>query len=82
MEYEPDWKRTGHDQYPGYKIRQGRRPGHTGDSERDATGRENVDVQAAWKEYQRTKQRVEEGHLVNWQDAISSQKVKAPFPML
>ena len=38
-----------------------------------------VDVQAVWNEYQQTKREMKNGKLVNWQDAIKSQKVNMPY---
>lgn len=76
VENEPDWARTGHEHYPGYRNRQGRRPGHTDENEQDW---KKADVKAAWDRYKRTKQRAEDGHLVNWQDAVKSQNVSIAF---
>ena len=38
-----------------------------------------VDVQAAWYAYKQTKHEMKHGRLVNWQDAITSQKVNMPY---
>ena len=37
-----------------------------------------VDVQEAWHVYEQTKREMKNGRLVNWQDAIKSQKVNMP----
>lgn len=66
---EPDWAVTGNDHYPGYKNRRGRRPGFVEDSDEY-----EVNVGKAWDELQHTKHRAERGELVNWRDAIESQK--------
>lgn len=67
---EPDWARAGHEHYAGYKNRSGRRPGVVGRSDEE----DEEDVQASWDELKETQQREKEGHLVNWQDAIRSEK--------
>lgn len=68
---EPDWGATRHDHYLGYRNLCGRRPGitNTGDDH------ECTEVDAAWLQFQRTKEAAKQGKLVNFQDAIKSQKV-------
>ena len=74
IDKEPDWGTTRYEHYIGFKNQHGGRPGYAAD---DGYG-DDIDVEGAWEDYQRTKQASEEGgHLVNWQDAIKSQKVRS-----
>lgn len=75
VQCEPDWGATDHEHHTGYKDRQGRRAGltHTGDE-----GEYPEEVEKAEKEFQETKKKVQEkGHLINFRDALKSEKVNA-----
>lgn len=72
---EPDWGATDHEHHTGYKDRQGRRPGltHTGNE-----GEFPEEIEKAEEEFHETKKEVQEkGHLINFRDALKSEKVSA-----
>ena len=80
IEREPDWGSVGHGHYPGFKNRQGRRPGHTawdehtGDLDEVPTDL----LPHVVDRFEQTLEAVKEGHLVNWQEAIATQQVRCP----
>lgn len=72
---EPDWRKVSYEHYPGYKNSRGRKPGFARGDEHEAWEyREDFqkDKEVFWQAKRAVDSR--SGPLINWQDAVRSQK--------
>lgn len=72
---EPDWGNVSNEHYPGFKNKQGRRPGFVREDEHEdwEYGEDFQEDQAAFLQAKRAADS-KSGRLINWQDAVRSEK--------
>jgi len=74
VEAEPDWKHKDNEHYAGYKNRGGRKAGFSGDDYEGWDHEEDIEADKELLLKVKRETDTKGGKLVNWQDALKSQK--------